>query len=115
MMDSPVSGDAPANEIADLQKYDASLLRRRWRNIMGRPAPPHLSQNLVLRIVVWREQIVRGGDLDPATVATLDAVGEGLGSAPGVSSKGNGSSRLRSGTILVREHAGKLHRVTVLD
>src|SRR4051812_32174107 len=68
---APVSRDDRPDGVDDLQRLDPELMRRRWRSVMGRPAPPHLSANLMIRILVWREQVARGGGLDQTTRAAL--------------------------------------------
>lgn len=102
---------AIANEFRNLEP---ELLRRRWRSVMGRPMPPHLSPNLVIRILIWREQIAVTGDLDAVTLAAL-AAAQRDDVAPESSPKTSKGHRMRPGTVLLREHQGVLHRVIVLD
>lgn len=99
----------PASLVTDLESLDTDLLRKRWRSLLRTSAPRSLSRPLMIRILAWREQIAATGDLDRGTLSVLEAAMEGAGapSAPV-------ATRLRPGVVLVREHAGVLHRVAVL-
>ena len=99
----------------DLDRLDAALLRRRWRTVIGRPAPPALSRQWMIRILFWREQIARSGDIDAATRAALAAALTGDGKPAGDAARTVASLAPRPGAVLVREHAGVLHRVRTLD
>src|SRR5215211_3510958 len=59
-------------EIARLRGLDLSGLQARWRTMFGRRAPAHLPRHLLLRIIAYRLQADLHGDLDPATVRSLD-------------------------------------------
>lgn len=99
--DAADSDDAP----------DRDLLRQRWRRVIGRAAPPGLSSRLMERILLWREQIARVGDIDRAARTKLAAA---LGEAPEcIRRERVDDPRLRPGTVLVREQQGAMHRVTV--
>jgi hypothetical protein len=98
-----------------LDDLDADLLRRRWRSVVGRPAPPHLSRQLLIRILLWREQIARVGDLDPPTLQTLAQLVVNIGEDRKPTSNSSVAHHPRAGAVLVREHAGSLHRVMVLQ
>src|SRR5687767_10410381 len=96
-------------EIAHLRGLDLQGLRARWRTLFGRRAPANLPKHLLLRILAYRVQAEALGDLNPATVRTLERTA-GL-SGPAVAL----GPRLSPGTLLVREWAGQEHRVGVLD
>jgi hypothetical protein len=99
---------------ADLAQLSPDLLRRRWRVVIGRPAPPRLPRQLMIRILVWREQVARVGDLDARTLARLAAARvDNTARANPVDAPT--PSRPRPGSVLVREQAGVHHRVEVLD
>jgi hypothetical protein len=108
--------DPAASEIESLNALDPGLLHRRWRALMGRAAPAHLSRSLMVRILAYRQQAQAHGDLDRATLRVLDAaMGQGepaSASSPIAASLGLRSD-LRPGTVLTRENGGVLHRVTV--
>jgi hypothetical protein len=91
------------------------ILRRRWRSVFGRPAPTGLSRPLMIRILRWREQINRLGDIDARTRAALAAARNTDESVEGSSARTRSDPGPRPGSVLVREHAGVLHRVMVLD
>ena len=112
----------PLPALRPVEEAESGLLRRRWRSIMGRHAPKTLSPALMARILTWREQVVEVGDISPRSRAILavairgaDERAEAAGK-PGVGPIAKRSPQfepIRSGTVLVREHAGVLHRVTV--
>ena len=99
----------------DLNALDSDLLRRRWRAAMGRPAPASLSRALMIRILSWREQVARLGDLDAKTLAALSAALQSDHKCAALSSIAPSLRAPRPGSILVREHRGQLQRVMVLD
>ena len=136
------AGDLTA-EVAALVQLDAAALRRRWRDLVGGSVPADLGSPLTLRVLAYRLQARRLGDLDRASLPALAAlagpakapVSEGLddgasGEAPMPSTDGVGGASktatagrrtrpaparpARPGTVLVREHGGVPHRVTVL-
>ena len=112
----------PLPALRPVEEADGNLLRRRWRSIMGRHAPKRLSPALMARILTWREQVVEAGDISSRSRAILAAAIRGAderaerGGKPEAGPIAKRSPRvepIRRGTVLVREHAGVLHRVTV--
>ena len=107
---------------------DGELIRRRWRSLIGRHPPKTLSHALMDRILAWREQVAESGDISSRSRAIL--AGALAGKMAGVGKDGqvrDGENRgdhsahrhqpraqIRVGTVLVREHAGVLHRVDVV-
>lgn len=92
------------------------LLRKRWRSVMGRPAPVHLSRAVLFRVLAYRHQV--------------EALGEGDDIIPAASPDANGardprqqlSARskvtgplVRPGTLLAREYGGVMHRVMAME
>jgi hypothetical protein len=113
---SPVAADVDA-EIELLKALDLDGLRLRWRAILGRTAPTHLSKHLLLRILAYRLQAQAHGDVSRATVQFLDGLarhGGGDGRS-GVAVELPTHGALKPGTVLVREHDGKRHQVTVAE
>jgi Protein of unknown function (DUF2924) len=59
---------APASEleaeIAHVRDLDLAGLRARWRSVFRRKAPDHLPRHLLYRIIAYRLQAERLGDLD---------------------------------------------------
>jgi hypothetical protein len=52
------------NEIARLRGLDVGELRARWHTVFRRRAPPHLPRHLLFRILAFRLQADRLGELD---------------------------------------------------
>jgi len=59
------------DEIAQLRDLDLKGLRVYWRNAFGKPAPGHLTRYLLFRIIAYRLQADRLGDLDAETLKVL--------------------------------------------
>lgn len=100
-------------EIAKLRELDLDGLRARWHSLRGRPAPKHLPKHLLLRVLAYGLQAAAFGDLDAAIKQYLERVADEpdkIADLPKPASNG-----LCPGTILVREWAGRLCRVTVLE
>src|SRR3974390_3915609 len=72
-------------EIAQLRDLDAKELRVRWRNTFGKPAPEHLTRYLMFRIIAYRIQADRLGDLDAETRKVLKQAAGQEGPASAVS------------------------------
>jgi hypothetical protein len=112
---------APTNELEDeiahLRDLDLSGLRARWHSVFRRKAPDHLPRHLLYRIIAYRLQAERLGDLDRDTQRFLDQVAAGTRDGNERQAGRDDPSRhgLQPGTILVREWGGKPQRVMVLD
>jgi DUF2924 family protein len=89
-------------EITRLRDLDVGGLRNRWQAVFGRPAPAHLPRHLLLRVVAYRLQADRFGDLDSESTRLLDHSG---------SPEKAGQSAV---TVLGREWNGQMQRVTVI-
>ena len=105
------------DEIAHLRDLDLSGLRTRWRSAFRRKAPDHLPRHLLYRIIAYRLQAERLGDLDRETERFLDRVAAGTRNGDELQADRDHPSRhgLQPGAILVREWDGKPQRVMVLD
>ena len=103
------------DEIARLRDLDLSGLRARWHSVFRRKAPDHLPRHLLYRIIAYRLQAERFGDLDRDTQRFLDQVATGTRNGDKLPAKGDHRHGLQPGTILVREWDGKSQRVMVLD
>jgi hypothetical protein len=109
-----------AQELQRLRELETYDLQVRWRRVFGRSAPRHLPKHLLLRILAYKLQADAFGDLDRGTVRLLEQIARDTAKAK---TKGDGLSKvvppveetrgLKPGTLLVREHEGVLHRVTV--
>ena len=106
------------DEIGLLRNLDLKGLRVRWRNEFGRPAPEHLTRYLLFRIIAYRLQVDRLGDLDAETLKVLK---QAAGKEDPASAVSKTLARLDQrrfapppGTVLVREWDRKSHRVMVM-
>jgi hypothetical protein len=113
---------APASELEDevahLRDLDLSGLRARWHSVFRRKAPDHLPRHLLYRMVAYRLQAERLGDLDRDTQRFLDRVAAGTRDGDELQAAGDRPNRqhgLQPGTILVHEWNGASQRVMVLD
>ena len=104
------------NEIARLRGLDVGELRARWHTVFRRRAPPHLPRHLLFRILAYRLQADRLGELDADSRRLLDRIGSGSSAAIDrlVADFNRSRSELRPGTLLTREWDGQLQRVMVL-
>jgi hypothetical protein len=109
-------GEALDNEIARLRGLDVGELRAGWHTTFRRRALPHLPRHLLFRILAYRLQADRLGDLDAQTRRLLDRIGSG--SSDGierlVADLNRSRTTLKPGTLLTREWDGHLQRVMVL-
>ena len=109
---------APASELKDeiahLRDLDLAGLRARWHSVFRRKAPDHLPRHLLYRMIAYRLQAERLGDLDRDTARFLDRVARDRNKLQ-AACRHDGRHGLQPGTVLVREWDGKAQRVTVLD
>ena len=112
-----------AHELARLEALDLTQLRVQFRNRTGRVAPAQISRPLLLRLIGYRLQAERFGDLPPDTRRFLDRLASAAAAssldAPRADDRASvaaaeGRMRLRSGTVLLREWQGRLEQVRVL-
>jgi hypothetical protein len=101
-------------EIARLRDLDVGALRARWHTVFGRRSSPHLPRHLLFRVLAYRLQADRFGDLDTESRRLLD----GAGSPEDAGRRSVDPNRLtidlRPGTMLAREWNGRMQRVAVL-
>jgi hypothetical protein len=102
------------SEIAEWRDFDAGALRKRWHVVFGRPAPSHLPRHLLFRMMAYRIQADRFGDLDNETRRLLDGVESPEQVAEQAAKRREHKNALRPGTMLGREWNGQMHRVAVL-
>src|SRR5215471_1768531 len=104
------------NEIARLRGLDIVDLRARWHTVFGRRAPPHLPRHLLFRILAYRLQADRLGDLDADSRRLLDRIGSGSPDQTDrlVADLSRSRTELKPGTLLTREWDGQLQRIMVL-
>ncbi len=106
----PVSVDV---EIGRLRDLDVDGLRARWEAAHGKKAPSHLPRHLLLRILAYRLQAERLGDLDAESERILDRSGSPEQTSQRAADASARISNLRPGTVLGREWNGQMHRVVV--
>jgi Protein of unknown function (DUF2924) len=112
------------SDIERLKTLDVEALRVEWRTLYGKRAPKSLPKSLLVKAIAYRLQAVAFGDLDPQTLRVLEAYaakGEGRSKGrvradrlSGASSSSTGP-HIKPGCVLVREWAGEIHRVTVVE
>ena len=95
------------DEIAHLRDLDLRGLRARWHSVFRRKAPDHLSRHLLYRMIAYRLQAERLGDLDRDVQRFLDRVAAGTRNGDELPANGGHRHGLQPGTILVREWDGK--------
>ena len=101
-------------EIARLRDLDVGTFRNRWHTVMGRPAPPHLPRHLLFRVLAYRLQADRLGDLDNECRRLLDSSGSPETAGQRAVELRRRTTELRPGTVLGREWNGQMHRVAVV-
>src|SRR5215813_785746 len=105
-------------EIAQLRDLDLKGLRVRWQNVFGKPAPEHLTRYLLFRVIAYRLQANRFGDLDAEALKVLKQAAGQEGPASAVSKNLARLDQRRfappPGMVLVREWDRKSHRVMVM-
>ena len=119
---SQSSADDLTAEIEALSSLDRHDLRVRWRKLLRTTPPAHLSRSLLLRILVYRIQARIHGDLDRETARYLDGIAKERARRRAAGQRSKASQvppapldrGLKSGTLLVREHEGQVHTVTVV-
>jgi hypothetical protein len=94
-------------EVDALRLLGKDNLRVRWSKLYGKAPPPALTKDLLGRMIAWRIQEDFYGGHDKATLKLLNGLARGEGSRLA------GKPRLRPGTVLMREHGGVRHTVTV--
>ena len=101
-------------EIACLRDLDIAGLRSRWHSVFGRRPPPHLPRHLLLRILAYRLQADRLGDLDDESRRLLDRSESPENAGQNAAHLIRRIADIRPGTTLGREWNGRMQRVAVL-
>jgi hypothetical protein len=106
-------------EIAQLCDLDLRGLRLRWQNMLDRSPPEHVTRYLLFRVLAYRLQADRHGDLDAETLKVLRQVGAQDDGRLNASMELAKLDQRRfvppPGTVLVREWDRKPHRVMVMS
>ena len=115
--------DEASQGLAGLAELDLDALRRRWRRLTGRPAPEHITKQLLIRMIAYRIQADAFGDLDGQSIKLLRRIAEqkakgkagtGLPTLESLNVSSRGAKSLAPGTVIDREHGGTMHHVMVL-
>ena len=101
-------------EITRLRDLDVGELRNRWHAVFGRPAPAHLPRHLLFRVMAYRLQADRLGDLDSESQRLLDHSGSPEKAGQSAVDLVRRIAEVRPGTVLGREWNGRMQRVAVL-
>jgi hypothetical protein len=99
-------------QIAALQALSQGQLRALWAETHGRPAPPGLGHDLLLRVLAHRLQEDALGGLAPEVQQRLRQLAARLQRHPERDLLA--TPRLKPGTRLIRHWHGELHLVEVL-
>ena len=102
------------NEIARLRGLGVGELRARWHTAFRRRAPPHLPRHLLFRILAYRLQADRLGELDADSRRLLDRIGSRASDETDRLVNNRSRTELKPDTLLTREWGGHLQRVMVL-
>jgi len=100
-------------EITRLRDLDVGELRNRWHAVFGRAAPAHLLRHLLFRVMAYRLQADRLGDLDSESQRLLDHSGSPEKAGQGAVDLVRRIAEVRPGTVLGREWNGRMQRVAV--
>ena len=113
-----------AADLAGMARLDLAGLRALWRKRLRR-APPDLPRPLLMRLLAYRLQAQAYGDLDAETAKALDRIAR-----EGARRRQAGEARpkaippvtpvprnrgIKPGTMLMREHGGRVHHVMVVE
>ena len=100
------TADDLARELVRLRTLNTDELRSLWFKMTGASSIWQLAGELLRRMVMHHVQEQRRGGLDRRTAKMLDQLAEGGRVVP---------TRLKIGTVLVREHEGAMHQVMVVE
>lgn len=123
---SPVATSASLEaQIEAFSALNLPDLRVRWRKLMRTAPPEHLPRFLIIRVLAYKLQARVLGDIDPETARYLTRVEQERVRRRSAGHKGRPKDPPpvpavpaprghRPGTLLMREHAGEMHTVTVV-
>ena len=102
-------GDALINmSISELSQLSRAELQRLWAELAKAPAPPGISQELLLRAVAFRIQELRFGGLDRGCQERLNQTVSPV-------QKRSPNRVLKPGTKLIRQWQGQTHVVACMN
>jgi hypothetical protein len=100
-------------EIARLRGLSLVELRAEWQRQMRTPPPACFKSDLLFRALAYHLQVKAFGGLDRATARLLDRLAETKDPVAVLAPLRR--RRLKPGTELIREWAGTIHRIVVVD
>jgi hypothetical protein len=101
--------EAEIGRLPDLSLLD---LRHRWKTLFGHPAPKSLRRNFLARAVAYQMQVEAYGGLSVATKRRLREIANAARN--GDANATLGSTRIKSGTQMIRQWRNTTHTVTAL-
>jgi hypothetical protein len=99
-------------EIGRLPDLSLPELRHWWKTLFGHPAPGSLRRNFLARAVAYQMQVEAYGGLSVATKRRLREIANAV--RTGEANAMLGSSRIKSGTQMIRQWQNTTHTVTAL-
>ncbi|MGO9774171.1 MAG: DUF2924 domain-containing protein [Roseiarcus sp.] len=119
---SPDEIERLKSEIERIKALDLDGLHVQWRNVFAKRAPKALPRTLLVRALAYRAQADALGDLDPEVLRVLEGFmarhaplrGREREDGRSDAASSPSSPRIKPGSVLVREWAGRMHRVMVL-
>lgn len=109
------SGKEVQVDLSALGGKSAAELEGVWRRHLGGASPGGLPKTLLARMLAYRLQVRRFGDLPKAAMKLLDGIATDLAAGKDPEVPYPEDRRLKPGAVLVREHGGVQHRVMVLE
>jgi hypothetical protein len=101
-------------EIAELKLMSIEQLRIRWRAIFAKRPPESLPKYLLVNMIAYDLQATEFGDLGKEQTHYLDTIYKDVNRAASLPAPGQPEpGKFMIGTVLVREHEGVIHQVTV--
>jgi Protein of unknown function (DUF2924) len=100
-------------EIENLGNLGPAELDHTWRALFGSERPRRVCGDLLIKALGYRLQEMAIGGLKPSTRRLLERCGRNGSERSPLAEPA--STRLKAGTVLVREWHGVTHRVAVLD
>ena len=101
-------------EIARLRDLDLGALRARWHTVFRQRPSSHLPRHLLFRVLAYRLQADRFGDLDAKEKRLLDGAVTPEDAGQRAVDNSPPTADVRPGTMLGREWNRRMHRVAVL-
>jgi len=99
-------------EIGRLPALSLLELRNHWKTLFGHPAPKSLRRNFLARAVAYQMQVEAYGGLSVATKRRLREIANAIRN--GDANAMLGSSRIKTGTQMIRQWQNTAHTATAL-